>query len=143
MEGKRALDIFAGTGAVSFEFLSRECAAVTSVEKAQTQYSFIRSVSSRLGAHNHRIIKGDAFRWVSSAASTGAKFDIVFADPPYDMDNFDDVVPLVLQSGILAPGGLFIMEHSGKRDYSHLPEFIDHRSYGSVNFSLFRVPAAS
>lgn len=140
IEGKKVLDLFAGTGAVSFEFLSREGASVTSVEKANMQHSFIRSVSERLGAANHRVVKSDVFRWVSSAASTGAKFDIVFADPPYDMDNFDDVVPLVLGSGILAPGGLFIMEHSGKRDYSHLPEFIDHRAYGSVNFSLFRAP---
>lgn len=140
MEGKKALDLFAGTGAVSFEFLSRECAAVTSVEKANTQHAFIRSVSEKLQAANHRVVKGDVFRWVASAASAGAKYDIIFADPPYDMENFDDVVPLVLGSGILAPGGLFIMEHSGKRDYSQLPEFIDHRAYGSVNFSLFRVP---
>ncbi len=142
IEDKKGLDLFAGTGAVSFELLSRGCESVTSVEKANTQHSFIRGVSQKLGATNHCVVKGDVFRWVGSASSAGAKFDIVFADPPYDMDNFDDVVPMVLGSGILAPGGLFIMEHSGKRDYSHLPECFDHRSYGSVNFSLFRAPEA-
>ncbi len=136
-EGKNALDIFAGTGAVSFEFLSRDCATVTSVEKASTQYDFIKKVSKQLGCTNHRTIKGDALKFIS--ASNG-KYDIIFADPPYDLDGFDEIPPAVLSSGLLAPGGLFVMEHSAKRDYSHLPGFIDHRAYGSVNFSIFRAP---
>lgn len=134
-DGKNALDLFAGTGAVSFEFLSRECATVTSVEKASTQYDFIKKVSKLLGCDNHRTIKGDAIKFLT--ASKG-KYDIIFADPPYDLEGFDEIPPAVLDSGLLAPGALFVMEHSAKRDFSHLPGFIDHRAYGSVNFSIFR-----
>ena len=136
-EGKHALDLFAGTGAVSFEFLSRDCASVTSVEKASTQYDFIKKVSKTLGCDNHRTVKGDALKFLSAGNS---KYDIIFADPPYDLDGFEEIPPAVLSSGLLAPGALFIIEHSAKRDFSHLPGFIDHRAYGSVNFTIFRAP---
>ena len=134
-EGKTALDLFSGTGAISFEFLSRECSAVTSVEKAQTQLGFIRKVSSTLGCDNHRIIKADVLKYLTAAP---VSYDIVFADPPYDMPGFEDIPRKVLDSGIIAPGGIFIIEHNKKHDFSSLPGFLEHRSYGSVNFSLFR-----
>lgn len=134
-EGKTALDLFSGTGAVSFEFLSRGCSAVTSIEKAQTQLGFIRKVSATLGCTNHRIIKADALKFLSAAP---AGYDIVFADPPYDMPGFENVPAKVLESGVIAPGGIFIIEHSKKHDFSSLPGFLEHRAYGSVNFSLFR-----
>lgn len=138
-EDKRALDLFAGTGAISFEFLSRGCAHVTSIEKAATQHAFIHKVSKELGADNHRIIRGDALKYITTGV---APFDIVFADPPYDLPGFEEIPGKVLSSGIVAPGGLFIIEHSGKHDFSSLPGFYDHRTYGSVNFSLFKIPEA-
>lgn len=134
-EGSTALDLFAGTGAVSFEFLSRGCSAVTSVEKAETQHRFIHKVSKELGAANHRIIRGDALKFIAAA---GQGYDIVFADPPYDLPGFEEIPAAVLSSGLIAPGGIFIIEHSAKRDFSSLPGYIDHRAYGSVNFTLFR-----
>ena len=84
-EGKTALDLFAGTGAITFELLSRGCAEVTSVEKAATQYNFIRKVAQQLNVSNLRLIKGDVFRFLDSGA---APFDFIFADPPYDMPDF-------------------------------------------------------
>lgn len=137
-EGKNALDLFAGTGAISFELLSRGCASVTSVEMAATQYAFIKKVSQQLGCDNHRVLRADALKFI---ASSGAKFDIIFADPPYDMKDFEKVPEAVLASGLLAAGGLFVIEHSGKHDFSHLPGFFDHRTYGSVNFSIFKSDA--
>lgn len=139
-EGAKALDLFAGTGAISFEFLSRGCLSVTSVEKAETQHRFIHKVSRELGADNHRVIRGDAIKFIS-AAQPDAGFDIVFADPPYDLPGFEEIPPAVLSSSLIAPGGIFIIEHSAKRDFSHLPGYIDHRAYGSVNFTIFRRPA--
>lgn len=133
-DGATALDLFAGTGAISFELLSRGCASVTSVEKASTQYAFIKKVSQTLGCDNHRTIKSDVMKFVPACSG---KFDLIFADPPYDMDGFDQVPVMVIESGLLAPGGIFIIEHSSKHDFSGLPGFFDHRSYGSVNFSLF------
>lgn len=134
-DGKNALDLFAGTGAISFEFLSRGCATVTSVEMAGTQYAFIKKVSQTLGCDNHRVLRADALKYI---ATSGAGFDIIFADPPYDMKDFDKVPEAVLASTLLNDGGIFIIEHSAKHDFSHLPGFHDHRSYGSVNFTIFR-----
>lgn len=138
IEGARVADLFAGTGAVSFEFLSRDAASVVSVEKAPVQYNFIRKVAAELNDGNISPVRGDVFRFIATAPK-GA-YDIVFADPPYDLPDFEKVVPAVLASGMMAPGGFFIIEHSKKRDYSSVPGFIDHRAYGSVNFSIFRIP---
>lgn len=136
LEGLTALDLFAGTGAVSIEFLSRECARVTAIEKANTQYNFIRKVIQQLGDNNITLIKGDALRYLASATEA---FDIVFADPPYDMPGFAEIPGKILSSGAVKSGTLVIVEHNKTHDFSSLPGFIDHRTYGSVNFSLFRV----
>lgn len=139
-EGASALDLFAGTGAISFEFLSRGCARVVSIEKASTQHAFIHKVSKELGADNHRIIKGDALKYIDlQRGASSEQFDIVFADPPYDMAGFGEVPAKVLGSGLIAPGGIFIMEHSAKYDFSDLPGFKQKRTYGSVNFSIFEM----
>ena len=121
IEGLEALDLFAGTGAVSFELLSREAARVTAVEKAPVQQKFIAEVARTLGADNLQLIR----------------------DPPYDLPDFDKVAPAVLDSGIIRPGGIFILEHGRTRDYSAHPYFRRHLAYGSVNFSIFEIPAAS
>ncbi len=136
IEGIRALDLFAGTGAVSFELLSRGAASVTAVEKAAVQQRFIEKVAKTLGDDNLYLVRGDVFRYI---ASSPAQFDFVFADPPYDHPRFAEIPALVLGSGLLAPGATFIIEHSRNHDFSTLPRFFDHRTYGSVNFSIFRL----
>ncbi len=137
LEGLDALDLFAGTGAVSLELLSRGCNTVTSVEKAAVQSRFIAKVVKELGAGGHTLVRGDVFRFLGSARPAG--YDLVFADPPYDHPRFAEIPGLILDSGIIRPGGMLIMEHSSRHDFSSLPGFVDHRSYGSVNFSLFEI----
>lgn len=137
-EGKDALDLFAGTGAMSYEFLSRGCRTATGVEKARTQQAFIAKVIRELGADNYTLVRGDALRYIESR---GGSFDIVFADPPYDLPGFGEIPGKILESGMLRPGGIFVMEHSQKFDFSGLPHFSEHRAYGSVNFSIFRIPS--
>ncbi len=136
IEDKTVLDLFAGTGAISFEFLSRGAAAVTSVEMAQTQINFILSVKTKLGDENIKVIKGDVFKFISGSKKS---YDIIFADPPYDHPRFDELPQLILNSDLVKENSLVIIEHSGKRDFSSLPGFFQRREYGSVNFSLFRV----
>lgn len=138
IDGIRALDLFAGTGAVTFELLSRGAAAVTAVEKASTQYRFIARVAEMLNDPNLRLVRGDVFKFLNSCPSQ--TYDLVFADPPYDMPRFDEVAPMVIEREIVRPGGIFIIEHSRQRDYSSLPNFHSHRAYGSVNFSIFLFP---
>ena len=136
LEGVRALDLFAGTGAITFELLSREAAEVTAVERAPVQCSFIRRTAEALGADNLHLVRGDALRYISTAV---APFDFIFADPPYDMDGFGEIPGKVLGSKLVKEGTQFVMEHSRKFDFSTLPGFFEHRAYGSVNFSLFRL----
>ncbi len=135
-EGKDALDLFAGTGAVSFEFLSRECRSVTAVERAPTQQRFIQKVADELGTDNFTLVRGDALRFI---ASCPRRFDIVFADPPYDMKGFGEIPSKILSSRLVGPGSIVIVEHSRSYDFSALPGFSEHRVYGSVNFSIFRI----
>lgn len=136
-DAPEALDLFAGTGAVSLEFLSRGCRSVTSVEKAATQANFISKVVMQLGDPNLHLVRGDALRYIQASPRS---FDIVFADPPYDIPGFAEIPVKVLESKLLRPGSIFILEHSGKHDFSALPHFAEHRAYGSVNFSIFRIP---
>ncbi len=137
IDGIDALDLFAGTGAITLELLSREARSVTAVEKASTQYNFISKVAKQLGIDNLRLVRGDALKYI---ASTTAKFDLIFADPPYDMEGFAEIPGKILASDMLKPGTLIIIEHSKRHDFSQLPHFLQHRAYGSVNFSIFRIP---
>ena len=136
LEDADCLDLFAGTGAISFEFLSRECRHVTAVEKASTQWRFISQVAQRLNVDNFTLIRGDVFRFV---ATCSGKFDIIFADPPYDLPRFGEIPSLILGSKMLREGTIFVIEHSRNYDFSNLPHFLEHRVYGSVNFSIFRI----
>lgn len=133
-EGKSACDLFAGTGAVSLEFLSRGCDWVTAVEKAPVQAAFIKKVAETLGDENLHIVKGDVFRFIEEATRS---YDYVFADPPYDHPRFEEIPALILNSRLLHPGTIVIIEHSKTRDFSNLPGFNQRRVYGSVNFSIF------
>ena len=136
LEGKTVLDLFAGTGAMSFEFLSRGAAHVTAVEKARVQTDFIRRVQQQLGDDNLTLVRGDVFKFVSSCRQS---FDVIFADPPYDLPRFAQVPELVLNSSLVHDGTLFIMEHPREHDFSALAHFLQQRVYGKVNFSLFDI----
>lgn len=137
LEGTRCLDLFAGTGAISFELLSREAASVTAVEKSATEARFIEKVARELGDKNLRLLRTDALRYIREATSS---FDFIFADPPYDLDGFGEIPQMVLDSKLLHPGSIFIIEHSKAYDFSSLAHFSQHRVYGSVNFSIFIIP---
>lgn len=130
-----ALDLFAGTGSISFELLSRGCQHVTAVEADSAHASFISKVAKELVADNFDLIKGDAFRYLRSIP--GETFDFIFADPPYDLKELPTLPELVFGKNILKEGGIFILEHPKQYEFSSLPYFYQQRTYGSVNFSLF------
>lgn len=134
-EGLDALDLFAGTGSISFELVSRGCRRVTAVEKNNAHASFIAKVAKELKTDALQLIRGDVFRYLHAAPQEG--FDFIFADPPYALPELPDVPWLVLEGNLLRDGGLFVMEHPKTNDFSDLPYFYQHRVYGSVNFSIF------
>jgi 16S rRNA (guanine(966)-N(2))-methyltransferase RsmD len=138
-DGATALDLFAGTGSIAFELLSRGCSNVTAVEADRFHAAFIADVCKELHTEDtFRLIRGDVFKFLAAAAPSEA-YDIVFADPPYNMPQLPEVPCLVLDKQLLRSGGVFIMEHSKANDFSSLPSFFQHREYGSVNFSIFKV----
>lgn len=138
IEGKTVLDLFAGTGAISWEFASRGAGSVTAVEEAPVQGRFILSVKEKLGDRTLRLVRGDVFRFLERPRES---YDIIFADPPYTHPRFAEIPELILNSKAVKPGTLVILEHNGSHDFSAMPEFVEHRVYGSVNFSFFKVPS--
>lgn len=133
-DGIHAIDLFAGTGAISLEIVSRGAASVVAVEKAPTQFRFIEKVRQQLNCQELTVVRGDAIKYIESTVSP---VDFIFADPPYDMENFECVPGAILSSGACGDETIVVVEHSKKQDFSHLPEFRQHRAYGSVNFSIF------
>lgn len=140
-DGTAALDLFAGTGSISLELLSRGCTDVVSVELDREHAAFIRQCIGKLNTLDHTLIRGDVFRFVKTCKR---QFDLIFADPPYALDNLETLPDLIVPvdqpqgEGLLKEGGIFVLEHGKNNDFSGHPRFLEHRSYGSVNFSLFR-----
>ena len=134
-EEATALDLFAGTGSISLELLSRGCQQVISVEKDRDHAHFISQCMEKLGTDEHILIKGDVFRFLKSCHQ---KFDLIFADPPYALPELETIPDLIFQYDLLKEEGLLVFEHGKTNDFSTHPHFIEHRSYGSVNFTLFR-----
>jgi 16S rRNA (guanine(966)-N(2))-methyltransferase RsmD len=130
------LDLFAGTGNISIEFISRGAIDVTAVDMNPRCISFISETAKKLGTDNLFPVRADVFRFVRSSLKT---WDVIFADPPYDLDSTDRLPAMILDSGILKEDGLFILEHSKNHDFSETPGFDRTRRYGNVNFSFFRV----
>ena len=135
LDGATALDLFAGTGSISLELLSRGCAQVVSVEADRDHAAFIRQCMQKLGTHADVLIRGDVFRFVKSCRQ---QFDFIFADPPYALEQLAQIPALVLDGGLLKPDGVLVLEHGKGYDFAGHPRFVDHRAYGSVNFSIFR-----
>ncbi len=135
LDGTDALDLFCGTGSITLELLSRGCRTVTAVELDRDHCAFIRSCLTKLGADNAFLLRSDVFRYLRQCKQ---QFDLVFADPPYQLPHLDTLPDQVLSHNLLKTDGLFVLEHGKQNDFSDHPHFVDHRSYGSVNFSFFR-----
>lgn len=134
IENADVLDLFAGTGSISYEFASRGAGNVTSVEINTVHYNFIRETARKFGFGNLRAVKANVFLYLKS---TPQKFDIIFSDAPYDLEGAEAVIDLVLERGLLREGGMLIFEHSKDKDLSAHSGFTGERIYGSVRFSFF------
>lgn len=135
MENMDVLDLFAGTGSISLECVSRGARQVISVEKAHTQQNFIISTCKSLGINNLTLVRDDVFRYIKTCQR---QFDFIFADPPYQLETLATLPDLVFENGLLGSNGWFVLEHSAQNDFSGHPHFESHRVYGNVNFSFFR-----
>ncbi len=134
-EGIDVLDLFAGTGSISIEFVSRDCKSVISIEQNDRHSTFIRKVCTDLKITNLSLIKTDVFKFI---ASCHTQFDMIFADPPYELEQLAQIPDLIFEKKLLKEDGLFVLEHSSKNKFDQHPHFVDHRNYGNVNFSFFQ-----
>lgn len=135
LEGISVLDLFCGTGAIAFECISRDVAKVTCVDTSAKALQFIRE-TSKAWECNISTVKSDVFRFLSSDKNS---YDLIFADPPYELPNIERIPELVFASGLLRKNGLLIVEHGKQTDMRAIANFTEHRLYGKVNFSFFSI----
>jgi 16S rRNA (guanine966-N2)-methyltransferase len=134
LEGIRVLDLFAGTGNISVEFLSRGAHEVVSVEQDRKLFEFMQRTTKELGETGWRMVKSDVFPFLRAHRG---RYDIIFADPPFHMEGIEQIPALVLENGLLEEEGLLIVEHEDRVDMSTLPGYQRTRKYGLVHFSFF------
>jgi len=131
----RVVDLFGGTGSISFEFVSRGCKDVTWVENFYLCNQFVKKVKDTLNIDKEmKLVKNDAIRFLSNSER---KFDIVFADPPYNFKYSKKVIDLIFERELIKEGGILIFEHDKRNDFSIYPNFVELKKYGTNWFSLF------
>lgn len=130
----RVLDLFGGTGAISYEFASRGVGRVYCIEMARENASFIKTEAARLGLKNVTVVRDNVFDFLPICHE---KFDIVFADPPYALDGLETIPDQVLSKDIIHPGGYLILEHGGEHSFTGHPLFTKEKVYGRVHFTFF------
>ncbi len=128
------MDLFAGTGAVSIEFISRGAREVTSIDINNACTEFIKSTARQLGLDNIHVVRADVFDLLKRA---NRKFEIIFADPPYSLHDLPQLPDIVFESNVLTEDGIFILEHPKEYSFEDHPHFWQHRAYGKVNFTFF------
>ena len=133
-ERLKTLDLFGGTGSISYELASRGVADLTIVERDQQMYNFIKKTASDLGLENFKLVKSDVFKFIGHCTE---KFDFIFAGPPYALQNIDDLPRLIFERHLLNKDGWFILEHTPRNNYETFPFFSSARNYGTTIFSIF------
>lgn len=134
-ESLAMLDLFSGTGSISYEAASRGCTDIISVEMNPANARFIKKTAAALGLSGMQVVHHNVFDFLNICTK---KFDLVFADPPYAIDNLAGIPDKVFGAGILNEGALFVMEHPGTFSFKEHPCFIKEKKYGNVHFSYFR-----
>ena len=128
------MDLFAGTGAVSFEFVSRGVREVTSIDINSQCTDYIKAEAARMAVRNIHVVRADVFDLLKRA---NRRFDIVFADPPYALEGLASLPDFVFDRQVLTDDGIFILEHPREFSFEEHPHFWQHRAYGKVNFTFF------
>ena len=133
LEEVKFLDLFGGTGSISFEFASRGCEDITTVEIYAPNVGFIKKISAELGL-DLKVVKMDVFKFIKA---TSEKYNIIFAGPPYPLRNLGDIPDLIFEQDLLHPEGWLILEHNPDHNFDKHPKFKHKRTYGTTNFSIF------
>jgi 16S rRNA (guanine966-N2)-methyltransferase len=133
-DGIKTLDLFGGTGSISYELASRGAADLTIVEKDMQMHAFIKKNLEMLGVKNFKLLKMDVFNFL---ASCNEQFDLIFAGPPYALGAIDELPKIIVSKKMIATGGFFILEHTSRNNYEKFDGFSFQRNYGTTLFSFF------
>ncbi|MBS1915992.1 MAG: RsmD family RNA methyltransferase [Bacteroidetes bacterium] len=134
IEGIKTLDLFGGTGSISYELASRGANDLTIVEKDPEMYEFIKKTSRELKLENFKVVRMDVFKFMEQCND---QFDFIFAGPPYALTTIDDIPKLVAEKKLVNENGWFILEHTPRNNYEGYPHFVTQRNYGTTIFSIF------
>ncbi|MBC7851404.1 MAG: RsmD family RNA methyltransferase [Chitinophagaceae bacterium] len=134
IESLKTLDLFGGTGSISYELASRGAPDLTVVEKDHSMFEFIKKNAAAFKIDNLKVIKMDVFRFIDQCTD---KFDFIFAGPPYAMTSIDELPKKIHEKELLTSGGWFVLEHTPRNNYTGYPLFTTTRNYGTTIFSIF------
>ncbi|NDE10355.1 MAG: methyltransferase domain-containing protein [Chitinophagia bacterium] len=134
IESLVVLDLFGGTGCISYELASRGAEDITIVEKDSTMYEFIKKTSLELNFGNIMVLKSDVFKFIDSS---NKQYDFIFAGPPYALATIDQLPIKIIEKKLLKPGGWFVLEHTPRNDYKKFANYKTERNYGTTIFSIF------
>lgn len=134
LEGIETLDLFGGTGCISYELASRGAGSLTIVEKDPKMFDFIKQTAEKLGISNMKMVKQEVFAFI---ANCPFQYDLIFAGPPYALTTIDQLPLQIMEKKLLKPGGWFILEHTPRNDYRKFEHYRSERNYGTTIFSFF------
>ncbi|GAA4315196.1 16S rRNA (guanine(966)-N(2))-methyltransferase RsmD [Mucilaginibacter gynuensis] len=137
LDGIKVLDLFSGTGNISLEFASRGASLVQAVDRNQGGIIFLKDTAQKHRLENIKTFKADVFKYLDIESE---KYDLIFADPPYDLNKIPEIPKIVFEKELLVTGGLLIVEHQSLQNLSGHPNFTDQRKYGHSSFSFFKAP---
>ncbi len=133
-EGLKSLDLFGGTGCISYELASRGATDQTIVEKDPVMAAFIQKTADTFELKQLKLVRMDVFRFMETCNDS---YDFIFAGPPYALESIDELPRLVVSRGLLKPGGMFVLEHTPRNSYEGFEKYVQTRSYGTTLFSFF------
>lgn len=134
IEQLHVLDLFGGTGSISYELASRGAPAITIVEKDPLMYDFIKKTSAELAFENFKVLKMEVFKFIETASGT---YDFIFAGPPYALATIDELPKKIFEKKLLKKGGWFVLEHTPRNNYKNFIGYKTERNYGTTIFSIF------
>ena len=132
--GMKTLDLFGGTGSISYELASRGASDITIVEKDLDMYSFIKKTAEALSIENCKVVRSDVFKFIAQCLES---YHFIFAGPPYALQTIDKLPTAIFEQGLLKKNGWFVLEHTPRNDYKQFPFFNSSRNYGTTIFSFF------
>lgn len=130
----KTLDLFGGTGSISYELASRGAADLTIVEKDNNMYEFIKKTAQLLKLENFKLVKSDVFKFIDTCTE---QYNFIFAGPPYALGTIDDLPKKIFERQLLMAGGWFVLEHTPRNDYKKFDHYHSERNYGTTIFSIF------